>query len=68
MKASVKKNNPNPQLDMFTATSMQLVIRTSKKASDPNAWHNHFFSLITTKIDEKICYFSLRITTQVKQN
>lgn len=45
MKASVKKNDSNPQLDMFTATSMQLVIRTSKKASAPNAWHNHFLVL-----------------------
>ena len=49
-----KKTNPNPQLDIFTAPSMQLGSRASKKYSDPNAWHNRFFSLITTKIDEDI--------------
>ena len=33
---------------------MQLGRRASKKYSDPNAWHNQFFSLVTTKIDEEI--------------
>ena len=28
--------------------------RASKKYSDPNAWHNQFYSLVTTKIDEEI--------------
>lgn len=49
-----KKTNPNPQLDMFTAPSVQLGSRASKKYSDPNAWHNQFYSLVTTKIDEEI--------------
>lgn len=49
-----KKTNPNPQLDMFTAPSVQLGSRASKKYSDPNVWHNQFYSLITTKIDEAI--------------
>lgn len=49
-----KKTNPNPQLDMFTASSVQLGSRASKKYSDPNAWHNQFYSLVTTKIDEEI--------------
>ena len=49
-----KKTNPNPQLDMFTTPSVQLGCRASKKYSDPNAWHNQFYSLITTKIDEEI--------------
>ena len=49
-----KKTDPNPQLDIFTAPSMQLGIRASKKYSDPNAWHNQFYSLVTTKIDEEI--------------
>ena len=49
-----KKTDPNPQLDMFTAPSMQLGSRASKKYSDPNAWHNQFYSLVTTKIDEDI--------------
>lgn len=49
-----KKTDPNPQLDMFTAPSMQLGCRASKKYSAPNAWHNQFYSLVTTKIDEDI--------------
>jgi len=49
-----KKTAPNPQLDMFTAPSMQLGSRASKKYSAPNAWHNQFYSLVTTKIDEDI--------------
>ena len=47
-----KKTDPNPQLDMFTAPVMQLGSRASKKYSDPNACHNQFHSLVTTKIDE----------------
>ena len=49
-----KKTDSNPQLDIFTAASMQLGSRASKKYSDPNAWHNQFYSLVTTKIDEEI--------------
>ena len=49
-----KKTVPNPQLDIFTAPSMQLGSRASKKYSDPNSWHNQFYSLVTTKIDEEI--------------
>ena len=33
---------------------MQLGSRASKKYSDPNSWHNQFYSLVTTKIDEEI--------------
>ena len=49
-----KKTDPNPQLDIFTAPSMQLGSRASKKYSAPNAWHNQFYSLVTTRIDEEI--------------
>lgn len=49
-----KKTAPNPQLDMFAAPVMQLGSRASKKYSDPQAWHNQFYSLVTTKIDEEI--------------
>lgn len=49
-----KKTDPNPQLDMFTAPVMQLGSRASKKYSEPQAWHNQFYSLVTTKIDEEI--------------
>jgi len=53
-KTMFKKTDPNPQLDMFTAPVMLLGNRASKKYSDPNAWHNQFYSLVTTKIDEEI--------------
>lgn len=49
-----KKTDPTPQLDMFTAPVMQLCSRASKKYSAPQAWHNQFYSLVTTKIDEEI--------------
>ena len=44
-----KKTNPIPLLDIFTAPSMQLGSRASKKYSDPNAWHNQFYSFVTTQ-------------------
>ena len=53
-KIMFRKTDPNPQLDIFTAPSMQLGSRASKKYSDPNAWHNQFYSHVTTKIDEEI--------------
>ena len=53
-KTMFKKTDPNPQLDIFTAPVMQLGSRASKKYSDPQAWHNQFYSLVTTKIDEEI--------------
>ena len=53
-KTMFKKTDSNPQLDMFTAPVMQLGSRASKKYSDPQAWHNQFYSLVTTKIDEEI--------------
>ena len=53
-KIMFRNTDPNPQLDIFTAPSMQLGSRASKKYSDPNAWHNQFYSLLTTKIDEEI--------------
>ena len=69
-KIMFRKTDPNPQLDIFTAPSMQLGSRASKKYSDPNSWHNQFYSLVTTKIDEEFtceadCYVSLRMTTLV---
>ena len=33
---------------------MQLGSRPSKIYSDPNAWHNQFYSLVTTYIDDEI--------------
>lgn len=53
-KSMFRKTDSNSQLDIFTAPSMQLGSRASKKYSDPNSWHNQFYSLVTTKIDEEI--------------
>lgn len=49
-----KKTAPNPQLDLFAAPSVQLCGRASKKYDDPKAWHNQFYRLVTSKIDEDI--------------
>ena len=48
-----KKTDPNPQLDMFTSPTMQLGARALKKYTDPNAWHNQYFRMYTSKIDEE---------------
>jgi len=47
------KSDTEPQLDLFTAPSMQLGKRTSKKYTYPKAWHNQFFKLVTSKIAEE---------------
>ena len=47
-----KKTERNPQLDMFASPVMQLCNRASKKYTDPKAWQNMFFRLVTSKIDE----------------
>lgn len=49
-----KKTSTTPQLDMFSDPSIQLGKRASKKYQDPKAWHNQFFSMVTSKIDEDI--------------
>ena len=49
-----KKTDPNPQLDMFTSPTTQLCSRASKKYTDPNAWHNMFYRLYTSKVDEEL--------------
>ena len=47
-----KKTERNPQLDMFASPVMQLCNRASKKYTDPKAWQNMFFRLVTSKVDE----------------
>lgn len=49
-----KKTVVNPQLDMFDTPNMHLGERAYKKYSDPKSWHNQFYSLITSRIDEEI--------------
>lgn len=42
------------QLDMFTEPSMLMGERESKKYLDSTSWHNRFYSMVTSKIDEEI--------------
>lgn len=49
-----KKSQTNPQLNLFGDPSLQMGKRASKKYTDPKAWHNQFFSIITSKIDEDV--------------
>ena len=48
-----RKTNTNPQLDLFTAPSNILPKRAQKKYTDEKAWHNQFFKLVTSKINEE---------------
>lgn len=49
-----KKTRTNPQPDLFGDPSLQMGRRASKKYTDPKAWHNQFFSMVTSKIDEEV--------------
>jgi IS5 family transposase len=49
-----KKTSLNTQYDLFCTPSGQLGKRGSKKYDDPKSWHNQFYSLITSRIDEDI--------------
>ena len=48
-----RKTETNPQLDLFTAPSTILPKRAQKKYTDEKAWHNQFFKLVTSLIDEE---------------
>ena len=48
-----KKTDKNPQLDLFTAPSNILPKRARKKYVEEKAWHNQFFKLVTSQIDEE---------------
>ena len=66
-----KKTDPNPQLDIFTAPSMQLGSRASKIDICPFRVCQRSFRLFFKAISRKIftcganCYVSLRMTTLV---
>lgn len=49
-----KKTVIDPQLDMFDTPNMHLGERAYKKYSDPKAWHNQFYNLITSRINEEV--------------
>lgn len=48
-----RKTDTNPQLDLFTAPANIMVRRAQKKYTDEKAWHNQFFKLVTSQIDEE---------------
>lgn len=49
-----KETNHNRQLDLFSDVSMNLTGRALRKYDDPNAWHNQFYELVTSKVDESV--------------
>lgn len=48
-----RKTETTPQLDLFTAPGNILPRRAQKKYTDEKAWHNQFFQLVTSRIDEE---------------
>ena len=48
-----RKTDTNPQLDIFTSPGSILPKRALKKYTDEKAWHNQFFKLVTSQIDEE---------------
>ena len=48
-----RKTDTTPQLDIFTAPNNILPKRAQKKYTDEKAWHNQFFKLVTSQIDEE---------------
>ena len=48
-----RKTESTPQLDLFTAPGNILPRRAQKKYTDEKAWHNQFFKLVTSRIDEE---------------
>lgn len=49
-----KKTSSTFQMNMFTSPEGFLGKRALKSYSDPKSWHNQFFELVTSKIDEEI--------------
>ncbi len=49
-----KESDIHRQLDLFSTPETYLGSRASKKYLDPQAWHNMFYSHVTSKIDENI--------------
>lgn len=49
-----RKSSATSQMDLFSSPEMFLGKRAMKSYSDPQGWHNVFFDLVTSKIDEGI--------------
>lgn len=47
-----RKTDTNEQLDIFTSPSSVMGKRAVKKYTAPSSWHNQFFYLVTSRIDE----------------
>ncbi len=48
-----RKTDPHEQLDLFSCPSSMMDKRAAKRYADPSSWHNQFFSLVTSRIDEE---------------
>ena len=48
-----RKTDTTEQLGLFTSPSSVMGKRAVKKYTDPDAWHNQFFKLVTSRIDEE---------------
>ena len=48
-----RKTDPHEQLDLFTCPSSMMGKRAAKRYAYPSSWHNQFFSLVTSRIDEE---------------
>lgn len=49
-----RKSSTTSQMDLFSSPEMFLGKRAMKSYSDPKGWHNIFFDLVTSRIDEDI--------------
>lgn len=49
-----KKTSSTSQMNLFSSPEGFLGKRALKSYSDPKSWHNQFFELVTSKIDEEI--------------
>ena len=48
-----RKTDTTEQLDLFTCPSNVMGKRAVKKYTDPHTWHNQFFKLVTSRINEE---------------
>ena len=47
-----RKTDASPQLNIFTCPSNIMGKRAVKRYTDPSSWHNQFYKLVTSRIDE----------------
>ena len=49
-----RKTDPNQGADLFYDLNNLLIGRSARKFNDPEQWHNKFFKMVTSKIDEEL--------------